>query len=93
MTDFDFSLQYRLRRASLTEGDAFAFLRADSNGNFITYAGFCEALRQLKLIGHCYGLSGDELKEVWVQADIDGNGVVDYSEFKVLLVTFYSISC
>ncbi|XP_073314783.1 uncharacterized calcium-binding protein At1g02270-like isoform X1 [Primulina huaijiensis] len=74
--------KYHLRRASLTEDDAFAFLKADSHGDYITYSGFCEALRQLNLIGHCNGLSAEELKELWVQADIDGNGVLDYNEFK-----------
>ncbi|KAG5558942.1 hypothetical protein RHGRI_008778 [Rhododendron griersonianum] len=71
-----------LRRASLTEHDAFAFLKADSQGDYITYCGFCEALRQLSLLGHCHGLSVEETKDLWVQADIDGNGVLDYKEFQ-----------
>ncbi|XAR52119.1 hypothetical protein NMG60_11020028 [Bertholletia excelsa] len=71
-----------LRRASLTENDAFAFLKADSCGNYITYSGFCEALRQLNLIGHRHGLSVEEIKDLWVQADIDANGVIDYKEFQ-----------
>ncbi|KAF1893797.1 hypothetical protein Lal_00002328 [Lupinus albus] len=70
-----------LRRASLTESDAFAFLKAD-NEDCITYSGFCEALRHLNLFGHCYGLSVEETKDLWVQADIDGNGVLDYKEFQ-----------
>lgn len=36
-----------LRRASLTASDAFAFLKADSGGHYVTYSGFCEALRQV----------------------------------------------
>ncbi|KAK6155454.1 hypothetical protein DH2020_009702 [Rehmannia glutinosa] len=79
-TDAD-AHKYQLRRASLTEDDAFAFLKADSQGDYITYSGFCEALRHLKLIG-CNGLSAEEIQELWVQADIDGNGVLDYKEFK-----------
>ncbi|KMT16455.1 hypothetical protein BVRB_3g050770 isoform B [Beta vulgaris subsp. vulgaris] len=71
-----------LRRASLTETDAFAFLKAHSGGDYIIYSGFCEALRQLNLAGHCYGLSEEEMKDLWVQADIDGNGVLDFSEFQ-----------
>lgn len=74
--------KYLLRKASLTENDAFAFLKADNHGDYITYSGFCEALRQLNLIGHCNGLSVEETKDLWFQADIDGNGVVDYSEFQ-----------
>ncbi|EPS59498.1 hypothetical protein M569_15307, partial [Genlisea aurea] len=61
--------KYQLRRASLTEDDAFAFLKADSGGDYVTFSGFCEALR-------------NEINELWFQADIDGNGVVDYKEFK-----------
>ncbi|XP_051138256.1 uncharacterized calcium-binding protein At1g02270-like [Andrographis paniculata] len=74
--------KYQLRRASLTEDDAFALLKADSNGVYLTYTGFCEALRQLNLFGHCNGLSSEEVQELWVQADVDGNGVLDYNEFK-----------
>ncbi|KAL2556314.1 Calcium-binding endonuclease/exonuclease/phosphatase family [Forsythia ovata] len=80
--------KYQLRRASLTEDDAFAFLKADSDGDYITFSGFCEALRQLNLIGHCYGLSVDETNDLWVQADIDGNGVLDYNEFKQRIVEY-----
>ncbi|KAK4570974.1 hypothetical protein RGQ29_029724 [Quercus rubra] len=74
--------KYLLRRASLTENDAFAFLKADNHGDYINYSGFCEALRQLNLIGHCNGLSVEESKELWDQADKDGNGVVDLTEFQ-----------
>lgn len=71
-----------LRKASLTEEDAFAFLRDGNECDFINYSGFCEALRQLKISGHNHGLSDEEMKDLWVQADIDGNGVVDYKEFQ-----------
>ncbi|XP_074320414.1 putative calcium-binding protein At1g02270 isoform X2 [Silene latifolia] len=76
-----------LRRASLTESDAFELLKADSGsddsgGDCITYSGFCEALRQLNLAGHPYGLSEEETKDLWIQADVDGNGVLDYNEFQ-----------
>lgn len=47
-----------------------------------TAALFCFLL-QLNFIGHPYGLSKEETKELWVQADPDGNGVVDYKEFQV----------
>ncbi|XWS31949.1 hypothetical protein CRYUN_Cryun23aG0119300 [Craigia yunnanensis] len=39
-------IKYQLQKALLTENDAFAFLRADNNGNYITYSAFCDALRQ-----------------------------------------------
>ncbi|KAK9070546.1 hypothetical protein SSX86_010948 [Deinandra increscens subsp. villosa] len=73
--------KYQVRRASLIEEDAFAFLKAVSNGDHITYTGFCEALRQLNLIGQVYGLGEEEIQDLWLQADIDGNGVLDYKEF------------
>lgn len=73
---------YHLRRASLTANDAFAFLKAESNADFITYNGFLEGLRQLNLTGHPNGLSVDEIKDLWVQADLCGNGVLDFTEFQ-----------
>ncbi|AES98457.2 putative endonuclease/exonuclease/phosphatase, EF-hand domain pair [Medicago truncatula] len=69
-----------MRRASQTESDAFAFLKADDE-DCITYSGFCKALQQLNLIGPCYGLSVEETKDLWFQADIDGNGLIDYKQF------------
>ncbi|KAI3508073.1 hypothetical protein L1887_23073 [Cichorium endivia] len=74
--------KYQMSRASLTREDAFEFLKAVGDGDCITYSGFCDALRQLNLIGHMYGLSEDEIKDLWVQADIDGNGVLDHKEFQ-----------
>ncbi|KDP37579.1 hypothetical protein JCGZ_08270 [Jatropha curcas] len=74
--------KHLLRRASLTEEDAFAFLKADNEGDCITYSGFCEALRQLNLTGHRHGLSVEETKDLWNQADIDGSGLLDYKEFQ-----------
>ncbi|EOX95530.1 Calcium-binding endonuclease/exonuclease/phosphatase family [Theobroma cacao] len=75
-------IKYQLQKASLAENDAFSFLRADNNGNYITYSAFCKALRQVNLTGLSHGLSFQEIKDLWVQADIDGNGVLDYEEFK-----------
>lgn len=42
---------------------------------------------QVDLIGLPYGLSFQETKDLWIQADIDGNGAVDYEEFKVQYVS------
>lgn len=46
----------------------------------------CFLILQLNLTGHCNGLSAEEIKDLWVQADIDGNGVLDYKEFQVILL-------
>ncbi|KAJ6404455.1 hypothetical protein OIU84_012611 [Salix udensis] len=75
-------IKCQLQKASFAEKDAFAFLKADNHGNFITYSAFCEALRQVNLIGLPYGLSSQETEDLWMQADINGNGVVGYEEFK-----------
>ncbi|XP_061970075.1 uncharacterized calcium-binding protein At1g02270-like [Populus nigra] len=75
-------IKCQLQKASLVENDAFAFLKADNHGNFITYSAFCEALRQVNLIGLPYGLSSQETQDLWMQADINGNGVVGFEEFK-----------
>ncbi|GMJ00991.1 hypothetical protein like AT1G02270 [Hibiscus trionum] len=74
-------IKYQLQKASLDEKDAFDFLRGDNNDNYITYSAFCDALKQLNLTG-LHGLSFQETKELWVQADVDVNGVLDYEEFK-----------
>ncbi|XP_016652233.1 PREDICTED: uncharacterized calcium-binding protein At1g02270-like [Prunus mume] len=48
----------------------FGILRkGDSNSDFITSSAFCEALHQ-------------ETRDLWIQADVDSNGVLDYEEFK-----------
>lgn len=38
---------------------------------------------QVNLAGLPYGLSFQETDDLWAQADVDGNGVVNYEEFKV----------
>lgn len=43
---------------------------------------------QLNLTGHPHGLSVGEIEDLWVQADIDGNGILDYNEFQVNLLSF-----
>ena len=44
----------------------------------------CFLLFQVNLIGIQCGLSFQEAWDLWIQADIDGNGVVDYEEFMVI---------
>ncbi|XP_072958107.1 uncharacterized calcium-binding protein At1g02270-like isoform X3 [Typha angustifolia] len=75
-------IKYLLRSASLSEDNAFAFLKADSPGHYVTYSGFCQALCQLGLTGHPNGLNSQETEDLWIQADIDGDGVMDYEEFQ-----------
>ncbi|KAK1274439.1 hypothetical protein QJS04_geneDACA010811 [Acorus gramineus] len=75
-------IKYMLRQASLSENDAFAFLKGDNLGDYVTYSGFCQALCQLGLTGHPDGLSTEEIADLWNQADKDGDGVVDFGEFQ-----------
>ncbi|CBI38741.3 unnamed protein product, partial [Vitis vinifera] len=75
-------IKYQLRKASLAENDAFALLKADNLGDFITHSSFCEALCQINLIEHPHGLSFQETEDLWIQADNDGNGIIDYEKFQ-----------
>ena len=43
----------------------------------------CCLILQLNLTGHHHGLIVEETEDLWVQADIDRNGIVDYKEFQV----------
>ncbi|CAN6466182.1 unnamed protein product [Victoria cruziana] len=73
-------IKNHLRRISMTEHDAFDFLRVKSrDSGCITYSGFCEGLKQLGLTN---GLTNEELVDLWAQADADGNGMLDYEEFQ-----------
>ncbi|KAM5555840.1 putative calcium-binding protein [Rosa sericea] len=78
-------LRRQLRKASMAENDAFAFLKGDNHGDFITSSAFCEALHQVNLIGHPSGLGFQETRDLWIQADTDANGVLDYEEFKNMI--------
>ena len=39
------------------------------------------------LIYRGHGLSDEEIKDLWVQANVDGNGVLDYKKFLVMYLT------
>ncbi|XP_042469260.1 uncharacterized calcium-binding protein At1g02270-like isoform X1 [Zingiber officinale] len=75
-------IKYLLHSASLSKENAFAFLKVDSPGDYIHYTGFCQALRQWGLIGQRDGLCHEDVKYLWAQADIEGDGVVDFEEFQ-----------
>ncbi|KAL6978697.1 hypothetical protein U1Q18_020362 [Sarracenia purpurea var. burkii] len=37
---------------------------------------------KLNLNGHCNGIGVEETRDLWVETDIDGNGVLNYKEFQ-----------
>lgn len=43
----------------------------------------------MKLIGVPYGLRFQQLQDLWNQADADGNGVIDFEEFKVYIICLH----
>ncbi|CAL9213393.1 unnamed protein product [Arabidopsis halleri] len=75
-------IKYQLHKASIAEDDVFAFLGANNHSDSLTYSDFCLALQKVNLTGIPHGLSFEETKELWVRADLDGNGVFDYEELK-----------
>ncbi|CAA7056215.1 unnamed protein product [Microthlaspi erraticum] len=75
-------IKYQLQKASIAEDNAFAFLGANNRSDSLTYPDFCQALQKVNLTGIPHGLSFEETKELWVRADLDGNGVFDYEELK-----------
>lgn len=75
-------IKYQLHKASIAEDDAFTFLGAKNHSDSLTYSDFCLALQKVNLTGIPHGLSFEETKELWVRADLDGNGVFDYEELK-----------
>jgi hypothetical protein len=44
---FSFGFQFQLRKASLSEDDAFTFLKGDNCTDSVTYISFSEALRKV----------------------------------------------
>ncbi|KAI0488372.1 hypothetical protein KFK09_028202 [Dendrobium nobile] len=71
-----------IRQAALAEVNSFAFLKGDNPADSITFASFCQALRRLGLSGHPNGLSAENIEDLWIEADGDRNGLVDYREFQ-----------
>ena len=43
----------------------------------------------MKLVGVPYGLRFQQLQDLWNQADADGNGVIDFEEFKVYIICLH----
>ncbi|KAG2241852.1 hypothetical protein Bca52824_096304, partial [Brassica carinata] len=65
----------KTQKASIAEDKAFAFLGENNQSDSLTYSSFCQALRKK-------GLSFQETKELWIRADLDGNGVFLYEQLK-----------
>ncbi|CAN6288421.1 unnamed protein product [Urochloa humidicola] len=70
-----------LQVALLSEKNAFAFLKADSTDDHITYSSFYHSLCQLGMV-NADRLNSDEIEDLWSEADSNGDGVIDYKEFQ-----------
>lgn len=75
-------IRHLLNTASLTDENAFIFLKMDSNDDNITFSGFCQALGRLGVTRNYEYLSPEELEELWNYIDINGDGAVDFEEFQ-----------
>ncbi|KAG0474320.1 hypothetical protein HPP92_014006 [Vanilla planifolia] len=71
-----------LHQACFSEENAFAFLKGDCAGEYITFPSFCQALCQLGLSGHPHGLTTKQMEDLWIRADTDGKGELNYREFE-----------
>lgn len=75
--------------------DAFGFFKSKENGNHVTLHEFQSALKLLQLgvtENSPGGLSRREIEDLMQTIDVDGNGVIGYSEFANVLTAEASIS-
>ncbi|KAA8549925.1 hypothetical protein F0562_001609 [Nyssa sinensis] len=54
----------------------------ETDGSYITYSQFSQAVAELGLTGHTQdGLNNEDIKDLWERIDTDGDGVIDLSHF------------
>ncbi|KAJ7514398.1 hypothetical protein O6H91_23G042600 [Diphasiastrum complanatum] len=80
-------IKSKLREAGLKERDAFCFFKAENKfHDNVNLQEFHQALRQLGLTDEeIEGLTNEEVEDLMLAADFDGNGVIDFDEFKAVL--------
>lgn len=76
-------IKAKLFEAGLKERDAFCFFQLQENGDIVTFTQFQRALQLLGLTEtDLEGLTKGEMEDLMKTLDIDGNGLIDYSEFE-----------
>eukprot|EP01018_Ginkgo_biloba_P016797 Gb_04016 [translate_table: standard] len=81
-------IKSKLHEAGLKDGDAFCFFKSEGRSDdYVKLTEFQQALEQLGLTGeHSEGLRSEEIQDLLMAADTDGNGFIDYEEFQRMLV-------
>ncbi|XP_058109047.1 uncharacterized calcium-binding protein At1g02270-like isoform X2 [Magnolia sinica] len=79
-------IKNRLCEVSRESIDPFGFLENENcKGTCVDLSGFSQALTVLGLTGYPNGLDIEELHDLWLKLDTDGDGVIDFSQFKSAL--------
>ncbi|KAH9297207.1 hypothetical protein KI387_028889, partial [Taxus chinensis] len=82
-------IKFKLREAGLNNLDAFCFFNSDCGfKDHFTLKEFHHALQQLGLTEQISeGLTSEEIEDLMMAADLDGNGIIDNEEFQKMMVT------
>lgn len=78
----------KLKEAGLNDLDAFCFFKSAKRfEDYVTLKDFGQGLQQLGLTEQfSEGLTTEEIEDLMVAADLDGNGIIDSREFQKLMV-------
>jgi len=78
----------KLKEAGLNDLDAFCFLKSAKRfEDYVTLKDFGQGLQLLGLTEQfSEGLTTEEIEDLMVAADLDGNGIIDSREFQKLMV-------
>lgn len=81
-------IKSKLKEAGFNDLDAFCFFKSAKRfEDYLTLKDFGQGLQQLGLTEQCSeGLTTEEIEDLMVAADLDGNGIIDSWEFEKLMV-------
>eukprot|EP01018_Ginkgo_biloba_P039921 Gb_21646 [translate_table: standard] len=81
-------IKFKLREAGRNGVDAFGFFKSEYSFNdHVTLTEFGQALERLGLTEQfSEGLTTEEIEDLMVTADLDGNGIMDNEEFQKMMV-------
>ncbi|GLJ43270.1 hypothetical protein SUGI_0898380 [Cryptomeria japonica] len=82
-------IKFKLKEAGLNNLDAFCFFNPECNiKDYFTLEDFRHALQQLGLTEQLSeGLTSEEIEDLMMAADLDGNGIIDSEEFQKVMIT------